>query len=99
MKKLFLTALMFCGAASAQTHEECEWRATLSESIMRARHSGMTLSHSLGIVEKNPSVKEVAYPIVLMAYSEPRFTTPRHQAESISEFRNKIHLDCIRSIK
>lgn len=77
----------------AEYLELCREIGTLAESIMTNRQNGTSIVQMMDIADGNG----LAQSLVVAAYEEPRFSTPRYQAESISDFRDRAYLECFRA--
>ena len=79
--------------------EGCEVFANLASSVMRARQAGVTLSDALAVSRKtdNVTVAELNTKLVLMAYDRPRYSTEGFKQREVDDFRNEVHMACIRA--
>lgn len=107
MKNLLISALMlflFMSTTVNATEENtvsraeiCESYARYAELVMELRQIGAPLSNILAPLGSDSSTeKEVMREIVLLAYEEPRYTTEAVQKREIQDFRNRIHVNCLR---
>ena len=86
--------------AIAQDDDYCRRFARLAGSVMDARQSGADISemldHASEYAETNPRIVELNRVLVLTAFETPRFRTEKNQKRAISEFRNAMHLNCLK---
>lgn len=90
-----LAALTFPTISTAQEpapDEICGVLAQYAQSIMTIRQRGGSLAQALTTAEALPSLRG----LVLAAYDEPRFSTADFQERAISEFRDEVHLACLK---
>jgi hypothetical protein len=93
MKKLILLAALI----SAPTYAEddfCLQMHNVGKTIMDARQKGVSLPTMMQTMSGN--LKELLKPIVVEAYSHPVYTTPSIKKETVDEFANKLHLECLK---
>lgn len=99
MKKLLTLALLAVNASAwAQMSEEmahklCAANADLAEASQMANQSGMPLTQALSLV-KGPGSRA----LVVSAYARPRWVTSNAKQHEIAEFRDMIHVACLRSL-
>lgn len=103
MKTLLLTALLgvplISGAATnvpaGMTPEQyCAALEDTSASFMRMHQNGAPLDFALQLLAKNHG--EFMRPIVLQAFSQPRFSTEPYQQRAVTDFGNSVRLACER---
>ena len=73
----------------------CAQLAELAESIMRARQRGVPLARQMEIARENGI--DARRSIIIMAYEEPHYSTPSIQERVIGDFRDEIHLACLKA--
>jgi Mn2+/Fe2+ NRAMP family transporter len=113
MKTLFFSIILIISLVSIAISDEadganqkelkeaqmmyCENLATIAELVFTLRYKNASMSTVFTVTnaENSESVEQV----ILQAYKEPRYTTDEVILRSIQEFRTKIHLQCIQSIK
>lgn len=101
MKKLFLTVIMVIGSVTtAQANDVlCAAYASTAATIMSARHEGVPMADMLNIL-KDPDysahTKNIHKKIIINAYSLPRFEIEKNQKKSIADFRDRVHVDCLK---
>ncbi|MCL5767342.1 hypothetical protein [Acinetobacter sp. ANC5681] len=107
MKNIILMSLMFVlvGCSKNQNPVDqasgkkyCESLDSLSTSAMTARQKGVALIEVLKMadtVEGAEDQKKYVQIIIKQAFAETRYSSPEYQAKAITDFRNKIYLDCI----
>jgi hypothetical protein len=100
--KHIITAAVICAAlatpALAEKHvaEHCEVIADLAEGLMGARQAGASLSAVMSIAAAEPQVRELVEAMILDAWSEPRWRTDESQSRAVADFRDRMHLLCLR---
>lgn len=87
-----LTLPAFAAAEEPTSDEICNVLARYAESIMTIRQHGGSLAVALTTTDGVPSLRG----LVLAAYDEPRFGTADFQARAISDFRDSVHLSCLK---
>ncbi|MFT7860439.1 MAG: hypothetical protein ABXS93_05845 [Sulfurimonas sp.] len=105
MKKIFvLFFLLLLGINSyAVDSKGMKWCSTLSgisEMIMKSRQNGVDMEKLMEINTKlvkdgNP---DIAF-MIIEAYETPRFNTEKVKIQTISDFKNKQYLGCIKAAK
>lgn len=92
-----LLSILIAGPVLAEEENQgmptCEGVALIAEIIMKSRQAGVSLSRSLEIAEGDELLREIA----LRAYEQPRMSTPQNQQRMIEDFRDELHLECIRA--
>ena len=106
MKKITLTlaALVLSTSAMANSADDikfCTSISTLSTTIMTGRQEGVPLMDSFKLANKPEfaDIKDPLTKIIQLAYKEPRFSTDKMKKETITEFANKITLQCLVEMK
>ena len=105
MKKLLtLAALVLSTSAVANTPEQikfCTSISSVSTMIMTARQEGVPLMDSLKLASKPEfeDIKEILTGIIKLAYSNHKFSTDKVKKNTITEFANKITLQCLVDMK
>ena len=97
MKKLILAiALLTSTAVIAEEKttslETCQTISELAGSVMEVRQSGASMVE----VYKSMSGNELAIDMVVMAYDQPKFSTDKYRAESITSFSDQWFTVCIK---
>lgn len=84
----------------------CESVIEISESIMRNRLNGVSITNSLEAVNSvkdgtpaNEAVSNLAKQIVIEAYESPSFSTDSYKDDAIREFGAKQYLTCIKAMR
>lgn len=107
MKKLILLGLFILLAGcsknkntvdQASGKKYCESLDSLSMSAMTARQKGVALVEVLKVaetVEGTEDQKQYVQSIIKQAFAQTRYSSPEYQEKAITDFRNKIYLDCI----
>lgn len=93
-------ALMSATMASTAMADEsgCTGLASLAGSMMKNRQVGTDLSLMVDLVSKS-TAKDLAMPILLAAYEQPRFDSPSYQQKAISDFKNEVMLSCMKGVE
>jgi len=94
---MFLFVLMFISPVYAAEDDKmatCEDWEALAVNIMSARQNGVQMSKMMGIL-KSEDDKTVKM-LIIEAYDSPKYSGEKYKKESISEFSNKVFLDCTR---
>ena len=96
MKTVILTAALLATAAHAQDYDRyCTSHGKLSETIMRSRQAGVPLSEMLRIAKDDKLIRTV----VMMAFNQPRMSTPENRAIMIEDFRAERELKCFETVE
>lgn len=102
LRSAFL-ALNICiltsASARSQTNDEvCVLMAKHAETIMRSRQSGASLTGMLEIAHNTdyPGLAEIGRALVISAFEVPRFNSDEVKQQQINDFRDKVHLACIK---
>ena len=95
MNKLLITALFLPALAVAEkpTIELCTSLSKYAGMIMEERQGGSDMVTLYESVKD----KQILSSIVEEAYSMPRFTSTGYQEKSVSDFKNKWFLACVKS--
>jgi hypothetical protein len=100
MKKVFLTLIMIVGSVTtAQANDAlCAAHASTAATIMSARQEGVPMADMLNILKGDFSAhtKDLYKKIIINAYSSPRFEIEKNQKKIIDDFRDKVHVDCLK---
>lgn len=94
--------LILCVLAATPLHAEtvnrqaiCTVMGEMSEQIMMARQSGVSLSKIMGIAEKaDADLRPLAEEIIEEAYWRPRMNAPENQRREAQNFRNEMEFMC-----
>ena len=93
MKRALLIIALAIPAVSSATENNCPFIAKMAESTMQLRQVGTPLGRALEI---SPAILK---PMVLDAYSFPRYATSDAQTRAIQDFRNVWELTCYKGQK
>lgn len=94
-------AILFSTANAAPNDSGCRSFMTTAEIIMSSRQSGVSLSDSLMILDRNftnpesTAKREAVKQIVLAAYQEPYYHTDEMKDVSINEFAALHYMACL----
>lgn len=96
MKTIVITLAMLAsfGASAADTFS-CASLARYAETSAKAHQSGVSLEKMLGVLA-GTSVESDLKPVLLRAYSAPRYTTDEVKQREIARFRDAEHLRCLK---
>ena len=78
----------------------CSTLSGISEMIMKSRQNGVDMEKLMGINTKliNDGSPDISF-IIIEAYETPRFNTQKIKVQTISDFKNKQYLGCIKAAK
>ena len=106
MKKIIagmILSLVFAGNAAAEKEmTTCSLLALIAKKTMESRQSGTPLSKYLELAESTDlpqAIKNALRDIALIAWDTPKFSTDRNKKEAITEFENKMLLECLKNEK
>ena len=94
--------LILCVLAATPLHAEtvsrqdiCAVTGEMSEQIMMARQSGVSLSRVMGIAGKvDANFRPLVEEIIKEAYWRPRMNAPENQRREAHNFRNEMEFMC-----
>ena len=66
---------------------------------MQAHQAGVPMKDVLKIVEGESTINKVYQSIVIDAYSQPRYHTTAVKKREVADFRDAVHLFCLKSRK
>lgn len=91
-------ALVFTPAA-VKAESTCDNIASLAASVMEAHQSAVPLSEVMKMIgnKEHAAAKELATEMAMSAYSETRWHTEYSKMRSVSDFRDKWHMACLKS--
>jgi len=100
MKKLILITtllLSFNINAQATKMDYCNNLASVAESTMTTRQSGVSLSNQLAILEGiDKDIKKIFQAIILEAYETPQFSGEKYRKRAVVNFQDSILLRCLK---
>ena len=81
--------------------ELCGTIEKLATTIMKGRQSGMSMAKMMEITaEKHiEGVTDLLEKLIIAAYDSPRYNTKSIQKRTVEEFRDKVYLKCVKSIR
>lgn len=85
-------------AEAATNDQKCEFLGKFAEIFMTSRQIGMPLSTALESIPDSP-LSEVMRTMILEAWGHPVYSTESISQSTISEFRDKWHLSCLKSVE
>lgn len=90
--KVFIAAVLMMGMAfGASASNNCGPVASLANTIMKARQSGMSIVKAMEIAGDDKGVQA----IVRLAYMEPRYSSDLYRENAATEFETEVYLICI----
>ena len=102
VKTLIVALMMVAGIAQAApaTQEDldklCVSYGNAAESLMQARQEGVALSTLLSPLTGNPAAKMMR-PLVIDAFTVPRYNTDEFKKQAVIDFRAKAELVCFKT--
>lgn len=97
MKKMFIAAVMMMFSAVAFAADLCESSAGMAYSVMIARQNGVPLSKVLAVVPPDEPAASIVKDIVMQAYSTPRYSHEDNRVEAAENFRDTVHVACLKA--
>lgn len=88
--------------SGAATREDfCQTVGNLAKEIMSARQAGLPMQGMMKAVDKAGVTKEseATKLLVIAAYERPRYSTEEVKSEVITEFQNKVFLECVKAAR
>lgn len=92
LKTLIITLAFASQSLAAETEattDTCKILGDLAETIMDRRQEGVALSRLMTITDED-FIKS----IILLAYDQPRYSSPEYQRDASRDFRNAIETGC-----
>lgn len=83
------------GGGEVTRDQFCAGLAELARTVMYVRQGGMSLSQTLSIAGQD----DLHRSIIMAAWEEPRWHGRAAQQRAISDFRDTIHLECLRGAR
>lgn len=80
--------------SAGEWREVCAELADIAETLMGFRQQGIALSRILEL--DSYSTNEYLARLAVAAYDQPRYSTTEIQDSAISDFRDAVHVDCIK---
>ena len=94
-----ILALALISSSAMADSEFCGALAKAAENLMKGHQNGAAMSDMLAVnANKSPVLKDLLDSLVMEAYSEPRYGSEKMKLRIIGEFRDKIHVECLRQI-
>lgn len=79
----------------AEVRDACHSLSRIAEHIMRARLNGYPMRDAMQTAAGSPDgLRDLVESLVVAAYKEPDFQSPKVQAAAITEFGNRAYLSC-----
>jgi hypothetical protein len=72
----------------------------IAGSIMKHRQSGTDIGSLFAVFDNtnhDPSIQRVIKTIIIEAYDEPKYSSPAYQQNAITEFQNRVTLECLKA--
>ena len=97
MNKWFLVGLLCVNPVYAE-YDLCTSIARTAEQIMIGRQSGVLMEVQMKALDsaEMPEIKNVFSQIIITAYGIPKYESESVKASTVTEFRNKVYLQCIK---
>lgn len=103
MKKLILAAVLAVAPALVMADPVCDDMSEHAEVVMRAHQSGVSMKEVMAVIDKNLGgesvVSDIYKSLVIDAYSQPRYHTDASKARKVADFRDQVHVFCLKSRK
>ena len=81
----------------------CDDMSEHAEVVMRAHQSGVSMKEVMAVIDKNLEsgtvMSDIYKSLVIDAYSQPRYHTDASKAREIADFRDGVHVLCLKSRK
>lgn len=85
-------------SSSAPNDATCAVAAKAAAAVMRSRQDGTSLADLLAAVETSPEeIRKLGRELVIGAFEIPRFSSEDAKERQVEEYRDKIHLICLKS--
>jgi hypothetical protein len=97
---LFFTISSLCHAEEDKT-SGCTAISGLAETMMTNRQKGVAMSKMMELIKeigKGSKITNSIESYVVRAYEQPRYSSPEMQKRSIEEFRDEVHLECVKAL-
>ncbi len=98
--RILSLGLFLASPLHAFSDEECREMGRLAENVMKLRQIDANLSLVLSSVvdPKQPEVvQKLVREIILGAYDQPSYSTPKMQEKATAEYKNDIELECYKN--
>ena len=96
---LFAATLLAATPAFTQpvsdADDRCMMVAMIAEGVMTARQTGVPLAEILHVVSQSPDPRWRT--LAIEAYTSPRYHTPAAQERATGDFRDALHVQCLRA--
>jgi hypothetical protein len=92
-----LSAPVAAQAVSPAKAEMCHATAALAASLMTSRQAGVDLSDVLRIADADPLIRDIMREMAVAAWSETRYSTPAYRQRAVEDFRDRMHILCLRA--
>jgi len=99
MKLLQTTLLAVSLLASPAYADVCNTVHSVSTAIMKNRQVGTSLKKMMDVANDptNEKVAKLLTKIIVAAYEQPRFSVVENQEKAITDFANKLMLECVKA--
>lgn len=93
-----IAAVVFTGSAMAEDKTAvCDDVNALAESIMGSRQAGVDMAKMMAVA-KESGIEKLARVLIIAAYEQPQFHGEDYRRKAVSEFKNKVYLQCIKEV-
>lgn len=98
---LILTIPLKSFAISDKDLSTCKSYANFAKTVMQKRQHGADIAEGMEVIssQKNKVLKEELQNVIILAFSQPKYSTESMQDSVISEFKNQAYLSCVKSAK
>lgn len=94
-----LAAVMLFSPQAFAQKDYCSRAAQVAESLMNARQKGVSLQDAMEALKSSypKNVHGFIEKLVISAYEIPRYSSSEYQRRAAGEFRDKAHLQCLKT--
>lgn len=99
MKAIAIASIALLSPTISAANEACENIAYMAEQIMTARQLGVPFGTAYAITQKPEFsvIRNMVEETVILAYEVPAYSTPLYRQAAINEFRDEMHITCIKA--
>ncbi len=102
-KQLVLILIAFSSytfSISEEAMEMCSSFKGMAEAIMTNRQDNLDMSKMIEVLmEQDEAIHEIGMAMIVDAYELPSYSSESNKKEAVSEFSNKVYLECFKSFK
>ena len=88
LKPLTLIIALTVTPLTAET-DTCKLLGDVAETAMDRRQEGVSLSTLMGVIDG-----DLVKSIIILAYEQPRYSSPEYQRRASEDFRNDVEAAC-----